>query len=412
MSASRGGGLGRGFGFLWLISMLLLATVKYTGSLSDSNTIWKMTHWLFDFEFGFAKRSLVGGIIELWLGDAQLTRELIAHLSIVALGGLLIALFFLFSKLFSKAPGLAMMVIAALVLTSPGVGHLISDLGRFDAINYMLGISVISCGIYTGRLHPSLFVGFSLITILIHEAALFTVVPLAFAVHVHLESAGGVRSIKQDVGRYVVMWLPALAMVSVVLKFGDVGVPMEELHHYLESKTDFLPSASSALVLVRDLSSNFVQTQSPIASRVVLESGVAIRVGPIKWEQFYSIAPMVLVDSIFFLVFCSAWCSERLRTLTMLIFVTLSPLPLFLVGVDWGRWVGLMGANCALLSWVFVSTRSFPADLIDWKMRVLVASAIVLFLVGIGLTYEIKGGHSYGLRDVLAWARQLGLIPI
>ncbi|MBV1921597.1 MAG: hypothetical protein KUG73_13040, partial [Pseudomonadales bacterium] len=104
----------RVFCFLALILISAWSLVKYLGN----NNAWKMTHWLFDYEHGFAKRSLVGAVVEWQRGAALVTSDQLLMGSYVALGSFLLIVV-VFGAQAGRAKSPALWIIIALLITSP-----------------------------------------------------------------------------------------------------------------------------------------------------------------------------------------------------------------------------------------------------------------------------------------------------
>ena len=260
---------------------------------------WKLSQYHFSYaELGFAKRALIGTLLDLGPGAPGGIFPLLLVCLLVTV--------FVFSALVS---GREAWTRAALIL-SPAIFMQIGyDFGRFDLINTALLLLFVRTG---GRF----MVLFIPVMLLIHEGAIATHVPMLFLV----------RYLLHGIDRS--LWLSALVAVGTLLGIltlsnnlsaADMAAIYPELN------------ADSLSVLDQSLRENVY-----VALYRVYSMGLWERAG-------FALCLLYLA--------LLAWPSVREGKI-LHVLVCLTPLALSLVALDFARWLALGCFNLALLSLV------------------------------------------------------------
>lgn len=150
-----------------------------TSYLSD----WNYTHYLFNYDDGFVKRGVVGDFLKTLVG--HVSYDFVNFVSYVFLGGLSFLFFLFVSKPYVGYGGrLGAFLLMIFAATSPAtLQHFAFDVGRFDLIIYIVFVLIIlSINFLAER---SVYATFSTVvaglslSVLVHEAALFMILPLS-----------------------------------------------------------------------------------------------------------------------------------------------------------------------------------------------------------------------------------------
>lgn len=300
---------------------------------------WKTSHFLFSYQdLGFVKRGLIGAPLDIdnyaSSPAAVLLFSSAAALAFAALG----------AAAALRAPSSAA---RAFIVLSPAVflqaGY---DFGRFDTVNCVLALMILlSERRWAVLLAP--------VTVLVHETALFTVLPLVVAVDA---LRFGIRR------ELVVCCAASLALLAGTLLFGryESSVPLAEIY----------PNQASLSLEV---------LTSSTADSVAFALDKFSRVGQVFWAMF---AAILLHYACILLHIGVAFGGSRLCVAAA---VSLPPLCLMVIGTDWARWVALCTVN-ALLFHLFTrdSTpiRAARERYLLERCRPVVLGAAVLAAVG------------------------------
>ena len=365
-----------------LAVVLAFVVLKYLGTVNP----WKLTHWLFSYELGFVKRGLVGTLLRAALPGRVVTSEMIVGVSLVVAAAFIAALGTLALPLLMERHRRRSVLIGLIGLLAPGVGYLLSDLGRFDVLNLALSLLTILAALRLKRFPYPLFLGVSCALLLIHEAALVLAVPLLFFAHLQLND-------RLDALVNPARWTAlALRLCPLVLLFGGITffgrseLALGELLDRLAEHADFAPSPRSAYVLLRGLDSNVAQV-------VGGEPGpVGLALGHADALTFSLVFGMAVVQQVFTHVsFRVLDRRERIATITALHLTFAAPFVLLAVGIDWERWAALASAQSAMLMMLFA--RGLPASSEAPVSRDYFAFALGLLVVAAGSGHPMEGAR-------------------
>jgi hypothetical protein len=366
-----------------LVVVLVFVALKYLGTI----TRWKLTHWLFSYELGFVKRGLVGTLLQAGMPAGVVTVEAVVVVSLIIVAVFLFALGALALPLFAEEGRQRSALVALAALLAPGIGYLLSDLGRFDVLNLGLCLLAILVARRMGRFPAALFLPVSCLLMLIHEAALVLSFPTLLVAYLH---ANGRLDALVDPRRWSALALrasPALLLCAGSILFGRSDLPLPDLLAQLAAHADFAPIPQSAYVLVRGLDSNIAQ---------VLGQGTGeaaeVSLGGVDMLQFWMVLAIAAFQQVFaHLAFRPLDRSASRPMLTALHLCFAAPFLLMLVGVDWARWAALGSAQCAVLMLLFA--RQMPAASEAPVPRRLVALALAFVIVAAGSGYAMQGAR-------------------
>jgi hypothetical protein len=391
-------------GIALLVAVLVLVGLKYLGTTSA----WKLTHWLFSWELGFVKRGLVGTVVQAFSPGGIVTSETIVAISLIAVAGFLVALGVLAAPLFADAERRRSLAIGLVALLAPGVGYVVSDLGRFDVLNLALCILTILAAQALGRFPYALLLGVSGFALLIHEAALLLCLPLLFVAHLEvngrLEALAGARQWP----RLALLAAPPAVLFVALAGFGLSDRPLPELVAHLSARADFAPSPRSAYVLLRPLGSNVAQVLG--AEGAAPESGAAqtLSLGSVDALSFWLILAVAALQQAFAHFAFAGLAAERTRAIRLALHgCFLAPFLLMAVGVDWARWVAAGSVQCAVLMLLFA--RRLPPEREAPITRSFALGALLVIVVAASAGIPMQGARRGIVMSpqagVLSWWR-------
>ena len=348
-------------------ALTLLLVLKYF----DGTDSYKLTHWLFAYQdLGFVKRGLVGTLAALLDRDGIISAAEVIYTSMAITVLFAVSLTLLCAPLFTDPRRRLGVMLACVVLTSPGIGHMLSEFGRFDLINYTLVCLVLLVVLHYRRFPPAAFLLVATLMLLIHEAALLTSIPVLFIVFLYLNSDTENLDLKTLL-RFSLRHIPLVLLVFfLIMLFGRSSMPLGDLLQLLGSKADFDLDVESVHVLVRDFSSNLEQVvEGAQTIDEAVPQGFSTGLQDLQVGQFIIVTPMSLGEWIYsLLVFSLLGGAVNPATRRFVLLATtagyLSAVPLFFVGIDWVRWAALMAVNSGLLTLVFARELEYriPAD--------------------------------------------------
>jgi hypothetical protein len=386
-------------GVALLVVLLVFVGLKYLGTTSP----WKLTHWLFSYELGFVKRGLVGTLMQTFHTGGVVSGESIVATALVIAGVFLVALGALAYPLFGGPQRRRALAIGVVALLAPGVGFVLADLCRFDILNLTLCLLALVLASALGRFPAVLFVGVSILVLLIHEAALLLCLPMLFVAR--LELNGRLEALL-DRSRWPGLSLvvaPAALLFVALASIGFSNRALPELVAGLAAHADFTPSPRSAYVLLRPLQSNVAQVLG--TDGAVSETGVSqtLALGSADVVSFWLILAIAALQLGFaYLAFAGAEPARRRAVRLALSVCFLAPLPLMIVGVDWSRWVAAGSAQCAVLMLLFARRLPAAAEAPSPGFGLATALVVVL-LAGSGIPMQ-------GARRGIVMSPQAGLM--
>ena len=348
---------------LFLAFLAAFTTVKSIGTIST----WKYTPWLFDYSLGFHKRALVGSVVKTLYGYPSFEFVLIA--SILMVVAFVVIVTVLCNRVMKElGRDRNSMLFVCTIFLSPGVLHLIADLGRFDIVNYIVCFLAIAVIYHWKRFPHLVLTAASVSMILIHEAALVTTIPLLMISLVFLRGPDASLSDVFRSWRLLAALFCVLAVFSAIAFKGqldmDSGAYLQQL-----AERPGIDAGKLALDAAR------------VATRDS-DSVVAVATVRTKWIQkthFVTTLFYVIVQLVVTYIFIFSRMKPLPTSLLSGLFVALSPLPLFLSGVDWGRWLAFMSLNIS--AFVFLLIRFGQLNAVKFRgvmFPILLGGVIVL----------------------------------
>jgi hypothetical protein len=213
---------------LYIVTLGILG-FQFVNNVREVDT-FKTVHWIWDYELGFVKRALPGAIAEWLLGQGANGQGIILHISSAIVLTVFLAYAAFAAVVVYARPRLRVVAIALSgALLQPALPNFAFDLGRFDAINFLLLLLACLAIISGGRLLAVAAVATCGSTaMLVHEAFLIMHLPLLLAVLVtRLATVEGLRRTALAATTMIAAALPLTAFAAI-WAFGSPSVPQTE----------------------------------------------------------------------------------------------------------------------------------------------------------------------------------------
>ncbi len=214
--------------------------------------IWSMTLYLFDYNFGFSKRGLIGTILS-YIFTPPLSYWVLSGVALFIFAIMLIMLWLLYIKLIHIEQNIYL--IQLLFFTSMGFVFLCHEIGYYDQVGLIVAITCILLPVDA----RSIILRLVLISIalLVHEAFLILFLPaVIFDIHIKSVSGGSAKSIFTPIA-IVLIAVGVVVVISIIGKF-DVD-RREEFIAYLSTKaSDFVIRRDAVQINFRGLTENFL----------------------------------------------------------------------------------------------------------------------------------------------------------
>lgn len=217
------------FSFLVCIITLGILAFQFVNNLREVDA-FKTVHWVWNYELGFVKRALPGAMAEWLLGQKINGPDIILYISstIVLTVFLAYAAFAAIVVYARPTPRVAAIALSGALL-QPALPNFAFDLGRFDAINFLLFL--LAChAIVSGsrQLAVTAVAMCGSIAMLVHEAFLIMHLPLLLTVlTMRLATVDGLRGRSLVATTMMAGALPFVAFAAVWV-LGSPSVPQTE----------------------------------------------------------------------------------------------------------------------------------------------------------------------------------------
>jgi len=314
---------------------------------------WKFSHILFDYEFGFVKRGLVGELF------ARATDQVTIRQFFWVFAGLYLLLIVVVAAAVTALPPTASpLVLLYLCATPMLLRNVFYDWGRFDVFG-MLALWLIALALIRGWPGRILLYAVAPLTAFTHEVNLFLVGPFALLAILVLDPGGRAARLASALA----LCASAGAVGAVLHLYGHLDVPDDVMIAHMASRTTDR-FEQPMYVLTSTLSENLAERASFIANKVL-----SLKFG-------FKLAVTVLL---------LAWLlPTRLRrgpVAWSLLGIALAFVPLYLVATDSFRWLALQ-ANAAFAFLVIAIARDGITRLPRDRLY-LVAASVAIPALGI-----------------------------
>lgn len=308
---------------------------------------WFATHWLFTYKYGFIKRGLVGAINNFIFGELYGKKFFIQLFSfLIFLFLIWLLLMYTWRVIKNSCNWKASLPIIIFFSSSATVSYFASKMGRFDQLNYLLTLIILTFLIQ----YPSLILYFIIgiicaIAMLVHEAFLLINFPMIIALGV-LTIYYRRLSYRQMIKLISSISLPVLLSFIFVLIFGkQESISFYSFFHKLSLSSEFTPHDDSVMVLYRSFQYNLSKTLPYLSSVEGLKVLISSLVG--------FIPSLVILFFIWKEIFHKFKNKINALILRFVLISNLSIVVLYFVAVDYGRWTALLILNLFICAFYF-----------------------------------------------------------
>lgn len=361
------------FIFLWVFNLFLSLTLLsdfLTDKLSWDRIVsdYNLAQYYASYSHEFLKRGLIATVFAVF--GVSVTQSNVFIFSFVIANLLFIAVWilamvsFLNVEVTKKYFVIFMLVFICSPATALQFGN---DFGRFDTINLL--IMVMSLIILLKGSYLFVYVVLPLLTaaaLLNHEIYVFTGLPIILLLFM-IQIQKGLLSFK---GFVVLMAVITVVMLSIVI-FGNAD--SELTLNYLSSKTGFTKEVTPITVWVNSFNDNFIYTLERYSRSGILQG----------------FARDISIVLFYVLLYVLPFKNIRLNSYQKLLL--LSPfaiLPLFLLGVDFSRWIGLIIFNMFTVFLILgqeINLRDYLPPPLKYLFMAFIGMALV-FIGPLGIT--------------------------
>ncbi len=385
-----------------ILALSLAAGTQVALYLNFSNR-WRATHWLFTYDHEFIKRGLVGTLTSTLFGDEAATEGFILHCSLVLLVAVSASMLWLISTaLKDEEPLCAAPVAMALVVCPATLSAFAFDLGSFDQIGLVIVVGSLSLLLSRFRALPIYLMisALGVIGTLIHEAFVALHLPvIASATLLDVRCRAPSASTQNPIAKLLAIFSPALAAFAVVALLGRLESHDLPTHIALLSRrSDFIVDANSVSVLYTTAAENAAMSIGTLG----LEAG--------RYAIGTSLAAVIPTVALALTLWAELLRRRAYRVATPSLIVvglsSLGPLPLFVLGVDFPRWIGWITVH-TLLTWVWACARvRLPNDTFIARRTAVLAVATTAYSAAVGPLRIIHGPER--IDSFLAFVRSMG----
>tara|TARA_B100001250_G_C19792444_1_gene787163 strand:+ start:22 stop:1215 length:1194 start_codon:yes stop_codon:yes gene_type:complete len=350
----------------------------------ESLSFFRFTHYLFNYEYEFLKRGLIGEILRL--SFENINYKLVQLISLIFIIVLSIIIFKIFVKNFNKKSNISRLIFSVMIFTSPlTIQHFIYDIGRFDIINLI--ITFLCFFIIEKFYKNSLLIFFTTgilisLMLLIHEGALIMFVPMIFGYWFFKNSE------KHTIITQIILFIIILFLAFKISLTGLATRFTLDEYYTLFSKQNADVSKWSIQVLYRGL---FNVLDDGVINPLFKDAAV---IGLTKTWIFHNFVLMFFLLPVFyvtFVIFKNFLSKSKFQTKVLLI-SSLSPFALFFLGPDHMRWWSLIFTNIFIIFFILSKeTDSYSEIIIKSVIKyksLCIISIIEGFILGPVRVYE------------------------
>jgi hypothetical protein len=344
-----------------------------------TNSVFKEMQWtVFNYEFGFIKRGLIGEILRLVCGKPD--RGLVIALSSGVAAAAVSALSYFYLRPCAKAAKhniLHVRLFSLLALSHfATLQFTIFDTGRFDQFGILLmALSIVTIERLQGIKVTAAIILLSTLGILIHEAYFFLFFPLVFSYWVFKD--------EKKIDKILTLTL-ILALVVYVGHYGNLKSTINR-HDYI----NFLVSKYGSWVSEQPVW--ILYTTTPQHIRVATRNFSVLIFYQLQILWLIALVPTtIIIQKMFKLLYATLSAvhnQKKKKTIITLLFLSpFTPLLLYFLGLDFGRWFSITIINILVLLSIFLySNESFMrrcSVILEKKKKVLITAIVISLLLG------------------------------
>lgn len=238
----------------YVLLYILPLLSMFVGVLSGIRlpNIWSVTLYLFDYNFGFSKRGLMGAILSS-IFNTPISYWVLSGVAVFIFVTMLVMLWLLYVKLADIDQNIYLIQI--LFFTSLGFVFLCHEIGYYDHVGLIVAIACILLPVDTQSI--ILRVVLISIALLIHEAFLILFLPVViFDTYIKSVSGGFSKSVFIPLAIAVIA-VGIVVAISIIGKF-DIDRREEFIAHLSAKAADFAIRRDAVQINFRGLTENFL----------------------------------------------------------------------------------------------------------------------------------------------------------
>jgi hypothetical protein len=317
----------------WTLGLLLLwqVTIQVHSAFSWGHESWQMTEWLINYSGGFVRRGLPGSVF-LWISNET---AIPANYLVIAVSALCYTL--LSAWLLGKATRYfpAVLLLSCLVIGFPAYQDSII---RKDCLLLLLFLACLKClGLPCGEGWKWAAINLVICTaILVHEAFVFFAIP---ALLVCRHACPALKPFQRGIAM-----LPALACFGVATWFHGTPKTAGAIHaSWMPLWLKLAPLATGVETpAAAIMGSGWTAAEGMALTRGILQTGIY---QPSAWLGTIVISFLLMIR---FLRVDSTG-NPRTEATSILLFQLAGISPLFILGIDYGRWLFLWMTSSIIL---------------------------------------------------------------
>jgi len=360
-----------------LILCVFLIVIANSLSIITNNVFSEMQWTAFTYEFGFIKRGLVGEILRIVFGKPD--RQVVIVLSYIVSGAALFALSYLYLRPYAHAAPenksrIWLFAILALSHFST-LQFTLLETGRFDQFGIVcMALSIAAVEHLKGLKTAAAIIIISIVAVLIHEAYFLLFFPLVFAYWVFKN---------ENKADKIIAFLLIAAVVAYIGLFGNLKhtISRQDYIHHLVSTYGAWISKQPVWILYTTTAQHLRVTTSNFTLPIFY-----------KVHAIWLIAllpALIIFYKMFRLLYASlaAQRSGKHPFVMVLLFLSpFSPLLMYFLGIDFGRWLSVCVINIFIFLSLFLYTnRGYAqqcAQMLGRNKKIIIIAVITALLLG------------------------------
>lgn len=350
--------------YLSIVILIIVSILSTQLAIVDG---WKGTHWLMSYEFDFIKRGMIGSVTQ-YIFPIPISLEQISLLSYSIYFILSISLIAYILPAFKND----IFFITLLLASGFSLQQLGYDIGRHDQV--VLLITLLSLKLittYKRKLFTltAFLITLSALSMVIHEASALISVPLVFSA-----LTISAFKLKQGYAPAFFYLTSSIIIFIIIIILGAPSVSAESWVSFLQQRSAFEVNLNAAAVTHNSLKDNIT-----ISMARLISNETANRIALVL---FFSIAYFYAIYKIIKIQLCNE--QKIIHFFTLL--PAIATLPLFILGLDYYRWIAIAMLNTLLLlTFIRYTTDAKPINLPKKALYILALFTLYTGPLGISI---------------------------
>lgn len=336
-------------------------------------------HWtVFTYEFGFIKRGFIGEILRILFDKPA--REIVIALSYGIVSAAVFALSFFYLRPYARAtkndiPNIWLFVILALSHFST-LQFTLFDTGRFDQFGILfMALSIMAIENLKGIKITATIIILSVLGILIHEAYFLMFFPLVFSYWLFKD--------EKKTGKIFALAL-IMALVLYVGLYGNLKHTISRQAYLAHLVSNYGPWISKQPVWI-------LYTTTPQHLRVATQNFGLLIFYKVHAIWLIALIPsIIIIQKMIRLLYTTLKKNENKKKhpviIVFLFLSPFSPLALYFLGVDFGRWLSICVINIFVLLSVFLYSNKIYmrkcSNILDKNKNIVMIAVLISLLLG------------------------------